>query len=73
MIFALGAARSGNIPAYQVVHISAGKKGTNRERQRTPSDVIGSAGRLARASNLLGIPAACGHRHGATRTRLRTT
>jgi hypothetical protein len=72
MTFALGAARSGYIPANHVVHFSAGKKGTNRVRQRTLSDVNGSAGRLAPASNLLGGPGACGRHQDAARMRLRT-
>ena len=73
MTFALGATRSGSIRADQAVHFSAGKKGTNRVRQRTPSDVNASADELAQAGNLLGRPSACGRRHGAPRTRLHTT
>ena len=73
MTFALGATRSGYIRADQTVHFSVGKKGTNRVRLRTPSDVVASAGKLAHASDLLGRPGACGRRQGAAWTRLRTT
>lgn len=73
MTFALGAACSGYFRADDhMVHFSAGKKGTNRVRQRTLSDVKGSASLLAPTSNLLGRPSAYGHRHGASRTRWRT-
>lgn len=72
MTFALGAARSGYVRANHVVHFSAGKKGTNRVRQRTLSDVNGSAGQLAPASNLFGGAGACGRHRDAARTRLRT-
>lgn len=72
MTFALGAIRSEHIRADQVVHFSAGKKGTNRVRQRTPSDVMPSD-TLAYTGNLLGRPSICRRWHGAAgRTRLRT-
>lgn len=73
MTFALGAARSGYNRADQTVHFSAGKKATNRVRQRTPSDVVASASWLAQASNLLGRPGACGRHRDDARTRLHTT
>lgn len=72
MTFALGAACSGYVRDDQTVHFSAGIKGTNRVRQRTPSDVNASAGWLARASNTSGRMSTCGRHYGAARTRLRT-